>query len=863
MRIRHSCFAFALVLQLWESGCTSSDAPDDAATPTASDAGTKPSGADSQVAPVRRDSGAGLAADGGPDIDAALDAAPDAGGPLAAPCQPFVMPSACSVPDGGVLPGELSCTGLYSDFAQRSIACGVEPYKPAFELWSDGAEKHRFMALPPGTQIDVSDPDNFKFPVGTRVWKEFRIQVGGASKLAETRLLHKSTDGWLYTTYVWSEDGATAVQQNDGVPNLFGSVHTVPTRDQCHDCHVGRPDFVLGWDMLMLGEGASGLTRQVLSDRGLLRGADGGLPSAEALSAKVPGNDVEHAALGYLHANCGISCHNDSALAPARETGLLARLDLDTLGSAQSVDVVTTGINRVPGLNAKFPAGGPYFDIRPGDAAHSLLLARMRVRGETQMPRFGTNVVDTQGSLVVERWIESLTAGNGYAPPAPLDEAAPGAEATPPAGADAGISAPDAGGTAPPTQAPGCDANAVPSTGGLGYQVVVASPRLETLTFAAQPPDSDDWYLVEMIGRITRLHNGVLDPVPFLDLTSAIALGAGFDQTTITYDERGLVGLAFAPDFASSGLFYVTITPSNPNGLGLAVDHDMVLEFRRGAPGTSPVLERKLLEVPSALAFLGNIHNANTVRFGPDGLLYVGMGDGGGVSCNDAQPNAAQDVAQPFGKILRLDPRRPAPYGAADNPFVGMGDARVLHYGLRNPFRFSFDRQTGDLLIGDVGQDHFEELDFAPSGARGLNFGWATYEANAACPGPSRPLRPGSVATPPIFVADRLGTGPFRDYRAITGGVVYRGAGIPSLQGAYLFGDYYGARLGALYPCASSAAKVSTLRKSCDANFPEPCLPTPSGAAPFSSLTAIVEDHAGEIYFVASGNSLLKLVPRP
>ncbi|HEX6241686.1 MAG TPA: hypothetical protein VFZ61_12350, partial [Polyangiales bacterium] len=170
-------------------------------------------------------------------------------------------------------------------------------------------------------------------------------------------------------------------------------------------------------------------------------------------------------------------------------------------------------------------------------------------------------------------------------------------------------------------------------------------------------------------------------------------------------------------------------------------------------------------------------------------------------------------------------------------------------------------RLNGDLFIGDVGQNRYEEINHAPRDSRGLNFGWATYEAQASC-GQPRPLRPGSTATPPIFVADRTGTGLFSDYRAITGGVVYRGAAIPALAGSYLFGDYYGKRLGALYRCGAQTSAVSVLRKSCDPNFAEPCLTTVSGGSSFGTLTAIVEDHAGELYFVAGGNSLLKLVAK-
>jgi glucose/arabinose dehydrogenase len=404
----------------------------------------------------------------------------------------------------------------------------------------------------------------------------------------------------------------------------------------------------------------------------------------------------------------------------------------------------------------------------------------------------------------------------------------------------------------------------------LALRTIVTSATLDTLTFATQPPASDDWYLAEQRGRILIVRSGQLLPEPFLDVRSDIKLGDHFDMTTPdAYDERGLISLAFAPDYAQSGLFYVAITPSAPDDdadAGLALNHDLVLEYRRSdsdSDRADPVPVRALIDVPSAAITFGNLHNANTVRFGPDGFLYVGMGDGGGTSCNDAEPGAPQDVTKPFGKILRLDPHAAAPpYAAAGNPFASMpGAERVLHYGLRNPFRFSFDRQSGDLYIGDVGQSRYEEIDFAPAKSQGLNFGWAAFEGPEACPTAERMLRDGSTATKPIFTVDRRGNGPLRDYRAIVGGAVYRGKALPQLAGVYVFGDYYGTRLGALQRCGDATSPNNVIRKNCDPNFPEPCLQADASAPEFKQLTAIVEDHTGELYLVANGNSLLQVVP--
>jgi hypothetical protein len=797
-------------------------------------------------------------------MDAGATAKPARGDARAghnAPCKDFVMPKDCTVPRGAVLPGELRCTGLYGDADSQQLACGIEAYAPAYELWADNAEKHRYISMPPGKTIDVSDPDNFKFPVGTQLWKEFRVEVSGKRRPSETRLLRKSDKGWLYTSYVWSDDGKRATQQNDGVTDWLGSGHDVPTRDQCRECHEGRTDLALGWDLLMLGDGATGMTRGELAKRGLLS-AGGKTLAADApqLKAAIPGNDTERAALGYLHANCGVSCHNATPDAAARDTGLMLRLEHAMLDRAQETPAIATGANRLPAPNSKMPPGGPFYDLLPGDPEHSLLVARMNVRGtEAQMPRVGTRLVDDRGVGVVKRWIEGMTQEAQYPAAAPVEnglEPGPQNDPNAPPPSDAGL---------PPGAATSVDCSSGPDTRGLGYDVVMRDGKLSVATFAAQAPGSDDWYVVDMVGTIWQLHDGKLSDDPFLDLRDAVQLGAGFDQTTLTYDERGLVGLAFAPDYESSGLFYVAITPSRANGRGLPVNQDQVLEFQR-KDASAPELTRTLLDVGSSSALLGNIHNFNTVRFGPDGYLYVGSGDGGGVACNDAERGAAQDIGSVFGKILRLDPSAGAPYGAPGNPFAANGDPRVFHYGVRNPFRFSFDRQTGDLYLGDVGQDTYEELDFAPSGSSGMNFGWPTYEANAPCPGSFTPISGPSEPSAPIFVANRsaFATGPFSDYRAITGGIVYRGTALKALLGAYLFGDYYGRRLGALYQCSDGTSNVSQLAKACDPNDPNAgCLPTPDGSPRFDSLTAIVEDHAGEIYFVANGNSLLKLVARP
>ncbi|WP_437681440.1 hypothetical protein [Sorangium sp. So ce131] len=355
---------------------------------------------------------------GAPEVDAGPDAQPDG-----AACVEFAPPEGvdCAAPLDGVLPKDLRCTGLYGDFDRRELACGVLEYKPAHELWSDGAEKRRFVQIPEGQRVNAKDPDAFVYPDGTQFWKEFRVKgADGALRLAETRLLRKTPDGWVYTSYVWSEDERQAIQmQNDfGVPDLYATGHTVPNRDQCKECHSGRADFVLGWDALMLGSGAEGITREKLVELGLVE--DG-----SQLALTIPGNDVERQALGYLHANCGVSCHNELPDAPARDTGLYLRLEANELGSVMMTDAARTGLNKRPAENAKYegltnPDPANWYDIRPGDPARSLLVARQQLRGfEGQMPRIATKVADDAGVQAVVRWIQGMTQDAGYPAPAP------------------------------------------------------------------------------------------------------------------------------------------------------------------------------------------------------------------------------------------------------------------------------------------------------------------------------------------------------------------------------------------------------------------------------------------------------------
>lgn len=413
-----------------------------------------------------------------------------------------------------------------------------------------------------------------------------------------------------------------------------------------------------------------------------------------------------------------------------------------------------------------------------------------------------------------------------------------------------------------------CDASKAPVVGGLGLKTVITSPDLSTVSYAIQPPDSDDWYLVEQRGRIRILRDGALLATPFYDVSSEISLNA-------MYDEQGLHSIAFPPDYATSGKFFVVLTPN----VGDRAHRDLLLEHQRSAENPDvadqTVLREFLnLEGRDTTGLFDNLHNAYMARFGPDGMLYVGMGDGGG-ECNNNEgfQDLPQDVNSPMGKILRFDPSRPAPYGAADNPFVGVGDERVYHYGVRNPFRFSWDSATGNFFFGDVGQDTHEELNVAPAGSVGLNFGWANYEGNSqTCTG--RSLHTGATAIPPIFATDHGGgtglapacqTSPFCDYSSMVGGAVYHGTALPQLRGMFIFGDWAGDNMAALYYCDGETSEVTPIDYVPDPNVPTNgyLLAADDDVPELKNITTIIEGHDGELYMTVNGNSLVQIVPAP
>ena len=267
-------------------------------------------------------------------------------------------------------------------------------------------------------------------------------------------------------------------------------------------------------------------------------------------------------------------------------------------------------------------------------------------------------------------------------------------------------------------------------------------------------------FVVERPGRIRILIDGLLFQQPFLDIT---------DRVGSSGSEQGLLGLAFHPDYVNNGFFYVNYTDRNGD--------TVISRFTVGPDSNlaDPGSELVMLRVPQPYAN----HNGGSVAFGPDGYLYLGLGDGG----SQGDPNGnGQSLNELLGKILRIDVNSNLPYAIPpDNPYAGSGEVyqEIWASGLRNPWRISFDPVTGNLYIGDVGQNNWEEIDLAPAGVGGLNFGWNVYEGNH----PYRGSSSASFAFPITEYDHSQGC-------SVTGGIVVRAPSLPAWNGIYLYSDF-------------------------------------------------------------------------
>ncbi|MDL2335408.1 MAG: PQQ-dependent sugar dehydrogenase [Chloroflexota bacterium] len=339
------------------------------------------------------------------------------------------------------------------------------------------------------------------------------------------------------------------------------------------------------------------------------------------------------------------------------------------------------------------------------------------------------------------------------------------------------------------------------------------------LTFLTNAGDgSGDLYVVEQRGKVYRMAaDGTVDMTsPFLDIVDKVSC----------CDERGLLGLAFHPSFADNGRLFVDYTNVAGNTI--------VAELSLGADGNvDPESERFLLGIRQPFPN----HNGGMLAFGADGYLYIGAGDGG--SGGDPYGNG-QSTDTLLGKILRIDVDHGDPYAIPDGnpyPVVNRAGAKpeIWDVGMRNPWRFSFDRATGDLWIGDVGQDRYEEVDAEPAGEGGRNYGWNTMEATHC-----------------FLVAGCDSTGitlPVAEYShndgcSITGGYVYRGSLYPALVGLYVFSDYCSGNLWAIDAASSIGAGPVTPIEYGNANI---------------NPTAFGEDESGELYLVNGAGQIFRL----
>jgi glucose/arabinose dehydrogenase len=361
----------------------------------------------------------------------------------------------------------------------------------------------------------------------------------------------------------------------------------------------------------------------------------------------------------------------------------------------------------------------------------------------------------------------------------------------------------------------------VSSDGPVTVTLQEVAAGLDFPLYLTSPPGDERLFIVQKGGAIRIMKGGTLLGAPFLDLTGQVS----------TKREQGLLGLAFPPDYASSGRFFVHYT--DPLGdtriSAFRVSHDP----DRADPGSESVV--LTADQP------GPAHNGGQILFGPDGLLYIGLGDGASRDGNDR--GRGQSLGDLLGSILRIDVTSGSPYSVPpDNPFVGTAGARpeIWSYGLRNPWRFSFDRGNGDLYIADVGESLAEEVNHltAQEGAgRGANFGWSRMEGRN-CLNNERCDQTGLIL--PVLEYDHS------DGCSVTGGYVYRGARIPQIQGHYFYADFCGGWVRSFRMRGGAAVEKT--------DWPS--------LSPGRGVTSFGEDAAGELYLMTEKGRLVKIVPQ-
>jgi glucose/arabinose dehydrogenase len=351
-----------------------------------------------------------------------------------------------------------------------------------------------------------------------------------------------------------------------------------------------------------------------------------------------------------------------------------------------------------------------------------------------------------------------------------------------------------------------------------------------TLTFdfpvflTAPPGDTSRLFVAEKGGRIKLVDKQTNTLIGiFLDISSLVSTGS----------EQGLLGLAFDPLYSTNGRFYVNYTDTAGNSV--------IARYVASADPNVAEPNADLVILTVAQPFAN--HNGGMIAFGPDGFLYIGFGDGGG---GGDPANRAQNRNELLGKLLRIDVSQGAPQAVysvpPSNPFAGQSSERgeIWSLGLRNPWRFSFDRQTGDLYIADVGQGNFEEVDVATAAAgagRGVNYGWNVMEASHCYPAGSA-CNTAGLTTPQLEYDHASGA------CSITGGYVYRGSAVPALQGTYFYADF----------CAGFVRSFRLINGMANE------LQDWSALRPGGSITCFGEDASGELYLMTADGQLNRIV---
>ena len=374
--------------------------------------------------------------------------------------------------------------------------------------------------------------------------------------------------------------------------------------------------------------------------------------------------------------------------------------------------------------------------------------------------------------------------------------------------------------------APACSQRSsfTPVTAPVGTPELVLQPVTLALTFptflTSPPGDVERLFVTEKRGTIRILENGVLLAKPFLDLR---------DRVRSSGDEQGLLGLAFEPDFARTGRFLVSYTDANSTVQVVRYHVSAGSQVADSIPVGTILSIVKPQSDPS--------HNGGEIAFGPDGMLWVGVGDGGGVG----DPyHAAQSKADLFGSLLRID----VSHGSSGytippgNPFASPDRPEAWNLGLRNPWRFSFDRATGDLYFGDVGQSRIEEIDVALAAngrSPGADYGWPILEGDSCftAPGCDR----AGMAAPVI-------TYPHGPGCAVTGGYVYRGKILPGLQGTYFYSDYCGHVVKSFHLVGKIVTEAKTWTR----------------LDPGSYVPSLGEDARGELYVLTDMGGVYRIV---